>query len=71
MASRNYLASVTGPVSGATTGYTYDGSGRVHTVTDSEGYVLTMAYDNLDRPTSTLYPDIGSRRTPCDGRTWS
>jgi len=53
----NYLTLVTGPVTGATTGYTYDSAERTHTVTDSEGYTLTMVYDNLDRPASTTYPD--------------
>jgi RHS repeat-associated protein len=52
-----YLTGVTGPVSGATTGYTYDSYGRVQTVTDSEGYVITNAYDAADRPTVTTYPD--------------
>ena len=48
---------VTGPVTGATTAYTYDGYGRVRTVTDSDGYVLTTDYDALDRPTFVTYPD--------------
>jgi RHS repeat-associated protein len=52
----NYLTLVTGPVSGATTAYTYS-NGCVHTVTDSEGYTVTTSYDNLDRPTTVTYPD--------------
>ena len=36
---------------------TYDSADRVHTRTDSEGYTLTYAYDNLDRVTK-----IGLRR---------
>ncbi len=40
----------------AVTTYAYDSAGRVHTVTDSEGYVVTTAYDNLDRPTTVTYP---------------
>ena len=55
--STGFLHTVTGPVTGAVTTYTYDAVGRVHTVTDSEGYVLTTAYDNLDRPTTVTYPD--------------
>jgi RHS repeat-associated protein len=55
--ANGYLSSVTGPVTGATTSYTYDAAGRVQTVTDSEGYVISTAYDNLDRPTVTTYPD--------------
>ena len=58
-----YLSTVTGPVTGATTTYTYDSAGRVHTVTDSEGYMVTNGYDNLDRPTSTSYPDGTSDQT--------
>jgi len=66
--SSGYLQTVTGPVSGATTNYTYDSAGRVQTVTDSEGYVLTMAYDNLDRPVSTTYPGTPTT-TPVDTKT--
>ncbi|MGA9705133.1 RHS repeat-associated core domain-containing protein, partial [Pseudomonas sp.] len=58
-----YLQSVTGPVAGATTGYAYDSFGRVHTVTDSEGYIVTTTYDNLDRPIATTYPDGTSDQT--------
>jgi RHS repeat-associated protein len=53
----NYLTTVTGPISGATTSYTYDSDERVQAVTDSEGYTLTYGYDNLDRQTSVTYPD--------------
>ncbi len=52
-----YLQSATGPVTGAVTSYTYDADGRVLSVTDSEGYVIKTAYDNIDRPTLTTYPD--------------
>ncbi len=61
-----YLSSVTGPITGATTSYTYDSAGRVQTVTDSEGYVLTTAYDNLDRPVTTTYPDGTTDTTTYD-----
>ena len=56
-AERRYLQSVTSPATGATTSYTYDGYGRVRTVTDSDGYTLTYDYDAIDRPTKTTYPD--------------
>ncbi len=36
---------------------TYDTSDRVHTRKDSQGYILTYAYDNIDRITSITYPD--------------
>jgi RHS repeat-associated protein len=59
----DYLTSVTGPISGATTSYTFDAAERVHTVTDSEGYTITNSYDNLDRLTSAAYPDGTSDQT--------
>ena len=55
--SNNYLTSVTGPVSGSVTSFTYDGFGRVRTVTDSQGYMTTTNYDAMDRPTLVTYPD--------------
>jgi YD repeat-containing protein len=42
---------------------TYDAAGQVQTVTDSEGYVISTAYDNLDRPTTTTYPDGATAQT--------
>jgi len=52
-----YLTNVVGAVAGAVTSFGYDGKGRVHTTTDSEGYVLTTDYDDLDRVTQVTYPD--------------
>jgi len=51
------LQRITGPMSGATTDFAYDGYGRVYTLTESDGYALTTDYDNLDRPTRRTYPD--------------
>jgi RHS repeat-associated protein len=51
------LQQITGPISGATTSFAYDGYGRVHTATESDGYALTTDYDNFDRPTQLTYPD--------------
>jgi len=51
------VQTITGPATGATTRYEYDGYGRVSKVTDSEGYAVTTAYDALDRPTTVTYPD--------------
>jgi RHS repeat-associated protein len=48
---------VTGPVTGSTTTYTYDGYGRVRTVTDSQGYTTTTDYDAMNRPTQVTYHD--------------
>ncbi|MDD2710648.1 MAG: hypothetical protein PHV34_21930, partial [Verrucomicrobiae bacterium] len=55
--SSGYLTSITGPVTGSTTAFSYDGYGRVRTVTDSEGYTVTTDYDVLDRVTRVTYPD--------------
>jgi RHS repeat-associated protein len=52
-----YLQSVTSPATGATTSYTYDSYGRTRTVTDSDGYTMTLDYDALDRQTKVTYPD--------------
>jgi len=54
-----YLVRIDGPLAGSgdSTAMTYDGFGRVRTVTDSEGYVVTTDYDAFDRPTAVTYPD--------------
>ena len=51
------VKSITGPVAGATTTFTYDNHSRVQTQADSEGYTLNFAYDDLDRLLTTTYPD--------------
>jgi YD repeat-containing protein len=53
------LTSIQGPLAGTAnvTSFTYDGFGRLNTVSDSEGYTLTFAYDAYDRPTTVTYPD--------------
>jgi YD repeat-containing protein len=48
---------VTGPVSGATTTYTYDDYGRVETVTDTDDYTVTKTYDALNRLIQRTFPD--------------
>jgi len=55
--SNGYLTSVTGPLPGSSVSFTYDGYGRVRTVTDSVGYTLVYDYDNLDRVTKVTFPD--------------
>jgi RHS repeat-associated protein len=57
-----YVLSITGPVTGATTTYHYDSAKRIDTLTDSESYVLTFGYDNIDRPTSITYPDTTTKQ---------
>ncbi|MGI8485484.1 MAG: RHS repeat-associated core domain-containing protein, partial [Thermomicrobiales bacterium] len=55
-----YLASITGPLFGgnsAVTTFAYDSANRVRNVTDSDGYVVTTDYDNLDRKTKVTFPD--------------
>jgi RHS repeat-associated protein len=61
--TNNYLTSITGPVSGATTSFTYDGFGRVRTMTDSQGYTTTTDYDAMDRPSQVTYPDGTTSQT--------
>jgi YD repeat-containing protein len=57
-----YLLSVTGPVPGATTTFVYDNAMRIQSVTDSEGYTVATAYDNIDRPTALTYPDMTTKQ---------
>ena len=52
-----YLQQVENANSEVQQSFTYDSYGRVETVTDSEGYVLTYDYDALDRVTRVTYPD--------------
>ena len=51
-----YLQTITGPVSGSTVALTWDGFGRVRTVT-YDGRTVTFSYDALDRVTRVDYPD--------------
>jgi YD repeat-containing protein len=55
--SNGYLQGISGPIAGATTTFAYDGFGRVRTVTDSEGYTITVDYDAADRPVRVTFPD--------------
>ena len=57
--ANGYLVAVDGPLPGPNdlTVMTYDGSGRVRTLTDVSGYTLTFDYDNLNRLTRTTFPD--------------
>jgi RHS repeat-associated protein len=62
----SYLTSVTGPVTGGTTSFTYDAYGRTRTVTDSDGYTVTTDYDLLNRATKRSYPDTTFDETVYD-----
>jgi RHS repeat-associated protein len=61
-----FLLTVTGAIPGSTTIFTLDAAGRVKTTTDSEGYTVTNAYDNLNRLTVQTFPDGTSRQTVYD-----
>jgi RHS repeat-associated protein len=54
---------VAGPTEGVTTGYTYDGYGRIRTTMDSDSYTVTYDYDALDRLTRTTFPDATFEET--------
>jgi RHS repeat-associated protein len=41
----------------STNSFTYDGYGRVYTMSDPLGYTITTTYDAADRPTNIAYPD--------------
>lgn len=67
-----------GTGSAATTTYGYDSQGRVSSVTDPEGYVVTPAYDTvggnalstLDRVVRVTYPDTTYEETRYDNAAW-
>jgi len=61
--SNGYLTSITGPTTGAQTTLTYDGLGRIRTMTDSQGYSTTEEYDAADRPTLVTYQDGTTTQT--------
>jgi RHS repeat-associated protein len=45
------------PQGSAMAAYTYDGYGHARTITDADGYTITMDHDALDRVTKVTYPD--------------
>ena len=57
--ANGYLTNIVGHLqnSNDVTSFTYDSFGRVHTMTDTEGYTLTYTYDAFDRKTSVTHPD--------------
>lgn len=62
-AGTGYLQTVTGPVANSTTTFAYDGFGRVNSVTEPDGYSVTMLYDALNRLTRRTYPDATYEET--------
>jgi RHS repeat-associated protein len=68
--SAGFLTEINGPLAGNAdkTTFTYDTINskklnRVKTVTDSEGYTVTMDYDAFGRPVKTAYPDSTYEQT--------
>ena len=55
--SQGYLIRTEGPLAGDTAAFTYDGLGRLRSVTDRDGYTTRTEYDALDRPTKVTFPD--------------
>ncbi len=57
--ANGYLVEADGPLPGTndTVKAVYDGYGRVRSLTDVSGYVVTLDYDNLDRVTRITHPD--------------
>jgi len=57
--TNGFLLSIRGPWAGTndTESFTYDARNRIHTVTGTEGYMVTYAYDDFDRPVQLSYPD--------------
>ncbi len=54
-----YLLAIDGPLTGTndTIAATYDGYGRIRTLTSISGYTTTYDYDSLDRVTRVTHPD--------------
>lgn len=51
------LISITGSSPDGNRSFTYDSHDRVRTVTDADGYTLTIDYDSLDRTRLVTHPD--------------
>jgi RHS repeat-associated protein len=51
------LETITGPQTGSTTSFTWDGYGRIATITDVNGHTTSYNYDSLNRVTTITYPD--------------
>jgi RHS repeat-associated protein len=57
--TNGYLIAIDDPLPGTNDQmvFTYDTFGRVQTLRDASGYILTFDYDSLDRLTGVHYPD--------------
>ncbi len=67
------------PLLASATSFGHDSYGRVHTITDSENYALTIAYDqidanhplnSIDRIVSITYPDTTKKQFLYDDPRW-
>ncbi|HEY9684034.1 MAG TPA: RHS repeat-associated core domain-containing protein [Oculatellaceae cyanobacterium] len=63
--ANGYLSQIQGPLAGSNdvTTYTFYGYGLPQTITNSQGYQQSFAYDALNRLISTTYPDGTADRT--------
>lgn len=55
-----YVVAVDGPLPGTNdmVRFRYDSFGRTRTVTDESGYALNFTFDEMDRLTAVIYPDL-------------
>ena len=60
--SLGYLTTITNQNGQTAASYTYNKFGDIATSTDSEGYVVSYAYDAFDRVTEEKYPDGTTRK---------
>ena len=58
LSSSNYLIQST--TNGRQRSYAYNGQGQLTQITDELGRVITMSYDNYNRPVQVTYPSGGS-----------
>jgi RHS repeat-associated protein len=56
---------------GASIHFTYDGEGRPRTLTDLDGYTVTLDYDAADRETRVTYPDGRYEETVYNRLDWT
>ncbi len=60
--AQGYLTTVVNQNGKTAVSYTYDTYGRVATLTDSEGWKVTFAYDAFNRVTQETFPDATTRK---------
>ncbi|MDD5198376.1 MAG: hypothetical protein PHC88_01110 [Terrimicrobiaceae bacterium] len=60
------LKTIIRPNTAETLNFAYDSAQRIYTKTNSDNYILTYFYDNIDRPTKIQYPDTSSENFTYD-----